>query len=118
MKPFLFFTCLFLIITSANAQTTFGDDPEDNCCTYNAINLNRLDIATGNIGKFLGLDTLGNRLYDNYDTYRIIVTQDGSIVLNFTARNDSCTAGNNYWVNAEILDRNGSSIKYISLFNW
>lgn len=110
--------------TIAEIQASCGpginyNDPEDNCCTYNAIPIIQNQIKNGNVGHYIGVDGNGDPLYDDYDTYRIIMPYDGAFRLFFTAKNDSsCHEATSTNLNAEILDENGNSPQYSNLFDW
>lgn len=110
--------------TLAEIQSSCGpginyNDPEDNCCTYNAIPVNQNIARNGNVGHYIGVDGNGDPVYDEYDTYRIIMPYDGAFKLFFTAKNDSsCHEGASPVLSAEILDEYGNYLQYENLFNW
>lgn len=41
-------------------------DPEDNCCTWNAVELNADSAVNGNIGEY---DFVNEEYIDEFDTY-------------------------------------------------
>jgi hypothetical protein len=110
--------------TIAEIQASCGSwinyiDPEDNCCTYNAIPINENITRSGNVGHYIGVDGNGDPEYDQYDTYKIVMPYDGSFKLFFSAKNDSsCYEGNNPYLTAEILDTYGNYRQISTLFNW
>ncbi|MCY7293064.1 MAG: hypothetical protein LH615_12865, partial [Ferruginibacter sp.] len=106
------------IITGCGPGINYSD-PEDNCCTYNAIPINQGQIKNGNVGHYVGLDGNGDPIFDDYDTYRIIMPYSGAFKLFVTAKNDSsCYENTSTSFNAEVLGENGGNLQYKNLFNW
>lgn len=95
------------------------NDPEDNCCTYNAIPVNQNITRYGNVGHYIGVDGNGDPEYDTYDTYRITMPFDGAFRLFFTAKNDSsCNEATGTNLDVEILNQYGIPVQNQNLFNW
>lgn len=89
-------------------------DPEDNCCYFNALPLAEDSVVGGNVGEY---DYNTDEYIDEFDTYRIILPQDGAIKLFVTARNDQCTDFYNN-LSADILDKNGNFLTSVTLSEW
>lgn len=92
------------------------DDPEDNCCTYNAIDMPENQPMLGNVGYY---DYNINELVDEYDTYKIVVPYTGNINFNITAENQECFPGVQI-LYYNVLDVNGnelSSQNYLAYWN-
>lgn len=82
----------------------FGSDTEDNCCLDNALPIAENQIVTGNVGEYNYDD---GEFVDEYDMYRIILPQSGSVRFFVKSRNDQCIeSGNSLY--GEMLDKNGS----------
>ncbi|MBL0305186.1 MAG: hypothetical protein IPQ25_03860 [Chitinophagaceae bacterium] len=90
------------------------DDEEDNCCVYNAIVLNEGETKGGNVGEY---DYNTDEYIDEFDTYRIILPQDGAIKLFITGRNDQCTQYSNSLLGT-ILDKGGNFLDNMYLSQW
>ncbi len=90
------------------------DDEEDNCCVYNAIVLNEGETKGGNVGEY---DYNTDEYIDEFDTYRIILPQDGAIKLFITGRNDQCAQYSNSLFGT-ILDKDGSFLDNLYLSQW
>ncbi|MBK9937782.1 MAG: hypothetical protein IPP02_05205 [Chitinophagaceae bacterium] len=95
-------------------QQDIYDDDEDNCCVYNAIVLNEGDTKGGNVGEY-NYNT--DEYIDEYDTYRIILPQDGAIKLFVMARNDQCIQYSNNLLGS-ILDKDGNFLDNMYLSQW
>ena len=95
------------------------NDLEDNCCIYNAISIIQGQIKSGNVGHYIGLDGNGDPVFDDYDTYRIIMPFNGAFKLFITAKNDSsCYESTVTNLHVDILDENNNGVQYKTLFNW
>ena len=110
--------------TVAEVQASCGpginyNDLEDNCCIYNAIPTAQGQTKYGNVGHYIGRDAGGNSLYDDYDTYQIIMPYYGSFKLFVTAKNDSsCFENRSTDFNVDMLDKNSNVFQYKTFFNW
>ncbi len=90
----------------------FEPDDEDNCCTYNAIDLPEGETATGNIGEY---DYMADELIDQYDMYKITIPYAGAVRLFLEARNDECVPGEYYSLGCDVLDMYGNEIAWSEL---
>lgn len=84
------------------------DDPEDNCCYYNAIDMAENIPLYGNVGLY---DYNLDEYVDEYDTYRIVVPNTGNINFNITAENQECFPGVQI-LYYNVLDANGNELSY------
>jgi len=92
----------------------FAPDVENNCCYYNAIPLSENIPKSGNVGTY----DYNNEVHiDEYDTYKIILPNDGAFNLTVKARNDECTEWS-YILTAEILDKYGNYLYDSDLISW
>ncbi|MBC7934798.1 MAG: hypothetical protein H7Y86_05480 [Rhizobacter sp.] len=92
-------------------------DQEDNCCYYNAVPLLENLPKSGNVGLY---DYVNDTYLDEFDTYRIITTEPGTITLNVEASHDDCNV-NEVSMHYDILDKWGSTIYQFEgkeLINW
>ncbi len=91
------------------------DDPEDNCCYFNAIDLNEDSTVGGHVGEY---DDVNFEYVDEYDTYRIILPHDGAVKIYAVTALETC--GNQDPVLLyDILDKYGSEIdNYQELVRW
>jgi hypothetical protein len=92
----------------------FEPDAEDNCCINNAIPIVQNEVFTGNVGEY---DFVNDDYIDQFDTYRIILPQDGAIKLFIKARNDQCDNGNNTF-RVDVLDQYQNSLDASDLIEW
>ena len=109
-------------IADIQASCTAGpnyNDFEPNCCTFNAIPIAQGQVKYGNVGHYIGVDGNGDPLFDDYDTYRIIMPYDGAFKLFVTAKNDSsCFENTSTSFNVDVLDENSNTVQNKNLFNW
>ncbi len=92
-------------------------EPNDN--NTNAISLSQNIIKCGHVGYQTGVDGNGDPIYDDYDVYKIVMPYDGSINIDFTAKNDSsCFTNSNTNLDLTILDANFNDRHGENLFNW
>lgn len=92
----------------------FAPDIEDNCCEYNAIPIYENIAKSGNVGEY---DYNNDEYIDEYDTYRIVLPQDGAFKLIIKGRNDQCDNFPNN-LSCNILDKYGSAIGFKDLMLW
>lgn len=92
----------------------FAPDVEDNCCTYNAIPIIENIPKSGNVGEY---DYDNDEYIDEFDTYRIILPQDGAFNLVIKGRNDQCDYFSNY-LTCNILDKYGNEVFSNTLMQW
>ena len=89
------------------------DDPEDNCCYYNAVELPIGAYAAGDVGGYGFYDGIDTYL-DEYDTYKINVPFTGSVQFFVEVQPKECGA-EYFGLSAEILDKFGNEVGSISL---
>lgn len=82
------------------------DDPEDNCCYYNAITMPENTTMYGNVGLY---DYNLDEYVDEFDTYKIVLPQAGDVFFTIAAETQECLIGDQY-LYYDILDANGDEI--------
>lgn len=87
------------------------NDPEDNCCVYNAVNLPENSYAGGNVGLY---DEGAETFMDEYDTYKINMPFTGAVNFFVEVQNKECRSGY-YSLSADILDKYGNEVGYLEL---
>jgi|GEM_PF-4651781 len=92
----------------------FEQDHEDNCCYYNAIPIAPNEVKSGNVGEY---DYNEGQWIDEFDTYRIILPQDGAFRLFVTGRNDECLGYDNA-LGVNVLDKYGNLLDQKQLLLW
>jgi CARDB/PKD domain len=96
---------------ACNVVINIYDDIEDNCCINNAIALNENIEKLGHVGQY---DPVADDFVDEYDTYRIILPNAGSIKLYTEAKRDSCDAN---YLALELLDKLGNPFYFDGNYN-
>jgi hypothetical protein len=92
-------------------------EPNDNGIT--AIPLLQNTNKCGHVGYQTGVDGNGDPVYDEYDIYKIVMPYDGSINIDFTAKNDSsCFSISNTYLDLMMLDANFNERHGENVFNW
>jgi hypothetical protein len=93
------------------------NDIEPNDDDITAIPLLQNTNKCGHVGYQTGLDGNGDPVYDNYDVYKIVMPYNGSINIDFTAKNDSNCYTNNTF-NLAVLDALANQRHSEQIFSW
>ncbi|MBN8789018.1 MAG: hypothetical protein J0I84_18185 [Terrimonas sp.] len=107
----------------SNSEPADYDDPEDNCCSYNAALLSENIYKGGKVGAYEAYydeeyEYWSYNIQDEYDTYRIDLTQPGAINLYIEATGADCPTRYMY-LYYDLLDANGNEISsYNTIANW
>ncbi|HMW65624.1 MAG TPA: CARDB domain-containing protein [Chitinophagaceae bacterium] len=83
-------------------------DPEDNCCTWNAVDLNADSAVNGNIGEY---DFINDYFIDENDMYRFILPHAGTVKLFTYGEIASYGSYEDAEIKFDILDKYGNDLQ-------